>query len=126
MGNGAAGLPLRKRVLLIGVKTVHSVIFLSLQSAIVYLIYKGLVRQSDRRAAIAATAVTAECVIYAANGLRCPLTTLAEDLGAEHGAVTDIFLPTWLASNIARIYTPLFAFGLGLHARNLLANRPSI
>ena len=61
----------------------------------------------------------AECAIYAGNGFRCSLTAVAKDLGAERGSVTDIFLPKWLAANIARIYGPLFAAALVLHGRNL-------
>jgi hypothetical protein len=116
MGRVPPGL---RRPLYIGVKAVHSIAFFILQSAIVYLVYTGLRGRSDRRSATAAVVVGAECVVYAGNGFRCPLTGLAEDLGAESGSVTDIFLPKWLASNIARIYGPMFALGLLLHARNL-------
>ena len=88
-----------------------------------YLLWKGIRKETDEQAAFAAAIATAETLIYAGNGFRCPLTKLAEDLGAEKGSVTDIFLPNWLASNVARIYTPLFALGLYLHARNLLRRR---
>lgn len=108
-----------RRPLYIGVKAVHSVAFLVLQTAILYLLYKGIRRESDHRARAAAVLVGAECAIYAGNGFRCPLTGLAEDLGAESGSVTDIFLPRWLAANIARIYFPLFVIALVLHGRNL-------
>jgi hypothetical protein len=113
------------RAALIAVKTVHSIAFWVIQSAIVYILYKGVRRQTDRGVAIAAGIGTAESAIYAGNGFRCPLTGLAEDLGSEHGAVTDIFLPGWLAANVANIYTPMFALGLFLHGRNLVARRPS-
>ena len=96
-------------------KAVHSLAFFVIQSAIVYLVHKGLKKESDRRAAVA----TAETLVYVGNGFRCPLTGLAEDLGAEKGSVTDIFLPNWLAANIARIYGPLFFLALFLHVRNL-------
>lgn len=111
-----------RSALLAGVKAFHLLAFLIIQSAILYLVYSGLRGRSDRRAAIAAGIATAESAIYAGNGFRCPLTSVAEDLGAEHGQVTDIFLPQWLASNIARIYVPLFALGLALHGR-LMARR---
>lgn len=104
---------------LFGVKAVHSLAFLVIQSAICYLVYSGLRGPTDRRAAVAGAIATGETLIYAGNGCRCPLTGLAEDLGAARGTVTDIFLPRWLARNIARIYGPLFAFGLLLNARNL-------
>ena len=113
----------RSAQLLVAVKALHSLIFFVLQSAIAYLVYTGLRGRTDRRTAIASAVVGGECLIYAANGFHCPLTGLAEDLGAARGSVTDIFLPRWLASNIARIYGPLFAVGLYLHARNL-ARRP--
>jgi hypothetical protein len=107
------------RSLYIGVKAVHSVAFWILQSAIFYLMYKAVRGESDRKAAAAAVLVGGECAIYAGNGFRCPLTGLAEDLGAESGSVTDIFLPDWLARNIANIYAPMYFVALGLHAHNL-------
>jgi len=105
------------------VKAIHSLAFFVIQSAICYLVYSGLTHQTDRRAGIAVAIATGESLIYAGNGFRCPLRRLAEGLGAERGTVTDIFLPGWLASNIARIYGPLFAFGLFLHTRNVLLGR---
>jgi hypothetical protein len=113
--------------LYIGVKAVHSVAFLILQTAILYLVYKGLRGQTDSKAVAAAVLVGGECAIYAGNGFRCPLTGVAEDLGAERGQVTDIFLPDWLARNIANIYAPLYFVALILHGRNLRrrnANKP--
>jgi hypothetical protein len=109
----------RKSILLFWIKAIHSLIFLVLQTAILYFLYKGFRGESDQHAGKAAMVVGAECLIYAANGFRCPLTGVAENLGAERGSVTDIFLPSWLASNIDRICGPLFAVGLLLHVRNL-------
>lgn len=106
--------------MLFGVKAVHSAAFFVIQTAILFLLYKGVRRESDRSAAVAAGIALAESAVYAGNGFRCPLRTLAEEMGAEKGSVTDIFLPGWLASNIARIYVPLLAAGLFLHARNVL------
>lgn len=105
---------------LFGVKAFHSLAFWVIQSAIVYLLYKGWRRESDGRAAVAFAIAAGESAIYAGNGFRCPLTGLAEELGSEHGQVTDIFLPKWLASNVARIYVPLLVAGMVLHGRNVL------
>lgn len=112
-----------RRLLLFGVKAIHSAAFFVIQSAIVYLLYKGLRRESDAQAAAAAAIACGESAVYAVNGFRCPLTGLAENLGAEHGQVTDIFLPKWLANNIANIYTPVLVVSLLLHARNLRERR---
>jgi hypothetical protein len=110
---------------LFGVKAFHSFAFFVIQSAILYFLFKGARQESDRRAAIAAAIAIGESAVYAGNGFRCPLTSLAEDLGDEHGQVTDIFLPQWLASNIARIYVPLLLLAIALHARNLLLRQTS-
>nr|ART39074.1 H499 [uncultured bacterium] len=106
-------------------KAIHSLAFWMIQTAIFYLIYKGIRRETDAHAGVALAIAGGESLIYAGNGFRCPLTKLAEDLGAESGQVTDIFLPKWLASNIANIYVPLLAAGSFLHARNLVALRRS-
>ena len=111
---------------LFAVKALHSLVFWTIQSAVLHLIYKGLKRETDKGAAVACLITAGESLIYAGNGFRCPLTTLAEGLGAERGSVTDIFLPKWLAMNIARIYGPLFALGLALYVRNMLRPTTSI
>jgi hypothetical protein len=68
-----------------------------------YVLYAGFAGRSDRRAGIAAGVVAAESLIFAGNGFRCPLTQVAERLGAERGSVTDIYLPRWLARNLPAI-----------------------
>jgi hypothetical protein len=102
---------------------VHSLIFFVLQTMICYLLYTGLTGRTGRKAAVVTAVVGVECAIYAGNRFRCPLTGLAEDLGAESGSVTDIFLPKWLAANVANIYGPAFVLALLLHGRNLLKQR---
>lgn len=121
MANTTTRAPRKGRTaLLFAIKAIHSLAFFTIQTAIVYLLYKGIRGETDKSAGVAAAIATGEVIIYAGNGFRCPLRTLAEDLGEEKGSVTDIFLPGWLARNIANIYTPLFALGMYLHARNIL------
>jgi hypothetical protein len=76
------------------IKVVHTIAWLSIEACLLYMLYTGIVRRSDRRAGIAAAVVACESLIFAANGFRCPLTDLAESLGATNGAVVDIYLPT--------------------------------
>ncbi len=89
-----------------------------------YVLWAGLARRSDRRAAIAGAVVAGECVVFAANGFRCPLTDVASRLGAAHGAVTDIYLPRWFAHALPVIHVPLIAACVWLHARNIRHRRP--
>ena len=115
----------RESPALVGLKTVHTLIWFSVEASMMYVLYKGVRRQSDRRAAIAGAIVAGETAIFLANGLRCPLTGLAESLGAESGSVTDLYLPKWLAHNLPAIHVPLVAATVYLHVRNLRRRNPS-
>jgi hypothetical protein len=112
--------PSWRKPALVGVKVVHSLIYFSIEFCMGYLIYAGLKGREDRRTAIAAGVVAGESIIFLGNRCRCPLTGVAEDLGAARGSVTDIYLPRWLASNIFPLHVPLLALALYLHARNFL------
>jgi hypothetical protein len=90
----------------------------------VYLVYAGFAKRSDRRAALAAAVVGGESVLFAANGFRCPLTDVAESLGADDGSVTDIFLPRWFAHSLPAIHVPLILLTAYLHGRNLRRGGP--
>lgn len=108
---------------LVAVKVFHTLAWFSIESCMVYLVYGGFAKRSDRRAAVAAAVVGAESVIFAANGFRCPLTDVAESLGAEDGSVTDIFLPRWFAHALPAIHVPLIVLTAYLHGRNLWRRR---
>jgi hypothetical protein len=105
------------------IKAVHTAAWLSIEASTLYLLYSGLTKRSDRRSAIAAAIVGAETTVFTANGFRCPLTQLAERRGAEHGSVTDIYLPRWFAHNIPAIHAPLLLAAAYLHHRNIAAER---
>ena len=85
----------------------------------IYLLVAGLLGRTDRRAGIATAVVAGESLVFAANGFRCPLTAVAESLGAEDGSVTDIYLPAWFARSLPVIHVPLIVAAVWLHARNL-------
>lgn len=108
-----------RRAALTTVKLVHTFIWFSIESCVLYVLWAGLRRQSGRRAASAAAVVASESLIFTANGFRCPLTQVAESLGAEQGSVTDIYLPRWLAHNLPAIHVPLILLAGYLHRRNL-------
>jgi hypothetical protein len=108
---------------LVAVKLVHTLAWFSIESCMVYLLYAGFAQRTDRRAAIAAVVVGGESLVFAANGFRCPLTDVAESLGAENGSVTDIYLPHWFAHNLPAIHVPLILLTAYLHERNLRRQR---
>ncbi len=120
---GEAGIslpPSWRRAALVGVKVVHSLLYFAIESCMGYLIYAGLKGREDRRTAMAAGVVGGESLIFLGNRCRCPLTGLAEHLGAASGSVTDIYLPGFLASHLVLIHVPLLALALCLHVRNFL------
>jgi hypothetical protein len=106
------------------VKTVHTAAFLAIAASLSYFLYAALARRSDRRAAIAAAIVTAEALVYAANGFRCPLTDVAQRLGDDHPSVADIYLPRWVAAHIPHVTAPMYAAAVALHAKNVLWGSP--
>jgi hypothetical protein len=103
------------------VKLMHSLIFLSVSASILHIFYAGITNRTSRWTIIALGPALGESAVFAANRFRCPLRLLAEELGAESGQVTDIFLPRWFADRIPWFFTPLLVIGmLGLirnHAR---------
>ena len=105
------------------IKSVHTLAWLSIESCVLYILYAGFARRSDKRAALAGAVVTGEALVFAGNGFRCPLTGLAERYGAESGSVTDIYLPRWFAHNMPAIHAPLLVLIAYLHLRNLQRTR---
>jgi hypothetical protein len=101
------------------IKLIHTAIWFGVESCMAYVLWAGFARRTDRRVAIAAGVVAGETLIFAVNRFRCPLTQLAEHVGAEHGGVTDIYLPRWFARSLPAIHVPLILVAGYLHRRNL-------
>jgi hypothetical protein len=102
-------------------KFVHSVVFFFMDVCLFYFLYCAIFRRYDWTLLVALGAISAEGLALLFNRGRCPLTTLAERFGAAHGAVTDIFLPGWLARNTFKISIVLVIIGLALLARGFFA-----
>ena len=101
------------------IKVFHTVVWLSIESCVLYVLYAGFAGRTDRRVGIAGAIVAGETLVFTGNGFRCPLTELAERYGAQSGSVTDIYLPKWFAHNMPTIHAPLLVLMMYLHARNL-------
>ena len=92
--------PDRRREALSAIKGIHTAIFVSVAGAIVIALWDGLRGRPRRRTAIAGGMVVAETALYVTNNQVCPLTPLAEELGAAQGSVVDLYLPPWAARQI--------------------------
>jgi len=93
------------------IKLVHSAIFLFVAGSVLYVFYAGLANRRSRLAYVALGTALGESLIFTINRFQCPLRVLAENLGAESGQVTDIFLPRWFAERIPYIFTPPLVIG---------------
>lgn len=112
-----------RRALLTTVKVFHTFLWFTIEGCMLYVLWAGMRKRSDRRAGLAAAVVAAETLVFAGNGFHCPLTAVAQGLGDNTGSVTDIYLPRWLARNLPAIHVPLILIAVALHWRNLLARR---
>ena len=102
------------------VKVVHTVIFVVLSCCVLYVLVSGALNRITRWTWVAVVAVVAEGFVLAASRGKCPLTSVAERLGAVDGSVSDIFLPKWFADRIFPICTSLFLIGCTLVVVRLL------
>jgi hypothetical protein len=108
------------------IRGVHTAVWFSIEFCVGYLLWSGATGRSDRRAAAAAAVVGGECLVFAADGFRCPLTAMAVAAGAASGSVTDIYLPRWFARNLPAIHVPLLLLIGWLHRRNLRRGRLAV
>ena len=116
-----AGRPSSRVIALALVRAVHSGVFLVELTAILWLVIAGIVGRRDRTVGIAAGLVAAEGLVFLAGRGVCPLTPLAERLGARRGSVSDIFLPDPIARTIPIWSTALLATAAVLHLRGLVS-----
>ncbi len=107
------------------VKGFHTFVWFLIEAAVLYIVGAGLRGRTDRRVAIAGAIVATETLVFAANGFHCPLTAVAESLGAKDGSVTDIYLPPVIARNLPAIHVPVIGLAVLLHGRNLRRRRRS-
>ena len=100
---------------LVLIQAIHSMVFWVELTSIIWLVVTGLVGRRDRSVAVAAGLVAVEGVVFVANDAVCPLTPMAERLGAASGSVSDIWLPDAVARTIPYWSIPLVAAASVLH-----------
>jgi hypothetical protein len=102
------------------VKTTHSLIYVVMASATFYVFYCGLVGRQDPYLAVAIGLVLLEGAVFFGNGMRCPLTELAQRYGDPKGYVGDTLFPEACTRYTFRVFGSLFAIGLTLVIANQL------
>ncbi len=117
-----AGRRASRAIALTLVRAGHSGVFLVELAAILWLVITGIVGRRDRTVGIAAGLVAIEGGVFLAGRGVCPLTPLAERLGARRGSVSDIFLPDPIARTIPIWSSALLVIAAVLHLRGLASS----
>jgi hypothetical protein len=106
-----------------GIKGLHTALFVGIGGAIALFVWDGLRGPPRRRSAVAFGIAMAESAVYVSNNQVCPFTPLAEELGAENGAVADLFLPDWASRRIPVVSSSAVLLGIALNLRGRVARR---
>jgi len=108
---------------IVAIKLVHTLIFAALMSCVVYIGYAGAANRMSRRSVLALVTIIGEGVVIARNEGRCPLTDMVEELGDEHGSVSDIFLPNWVARHIPHLSCAILGIGMAVFGMRRFADQ---
>ena len=101
------------------VKVIHTVIYIVMACATLYVFLAGILGRRDAVVWTAVGLVAREGVVFFGNGMRCPLTTLAEKYGDPTGHVGDTLFPETCTRYTFRVGT-LYVVGLVLIAAEYL------
>lgn len=102
------------------VRAVHTVIYVVMASASFVLLYAGVTGAHGRWLWVAGGLVGLESAVFVANGLRCPLTAVAERNGSGREGVADTFLPGRMTRHTFQVFGPLIAVAGALLAGRAL------
>jgi hypothetical protein len=99
------------------VRTVHTTIYLVMASAALMVLYGGVTGAHGRWLWVAAGLIGVESLVFAASGLKCPLTDVAVKYGAQEKATLfDTFLPEPITRHTFHVFGPIVVLGFVLLA----------
>ena len=98
------------------VRAVHTAIYLVMATASFVVLFGGITGAHGPWLWAAAALVAVESVVFAASGLKCPLTAVAVRYGAGRDGLFDTFLPERITRHTFRVFGPLIAVAFVLLA----------
>lgn len=96
------------------IKLLHTVVFWVLSLCVLYSLFSGISGHINVWTWLAVGLVLIESIVLMVSGWTCPLTLLAEQLGAERGTVADLFLPKRFADRIFPVCGTIFGIAIAL------------
>lgn len=107
------------------IKAIHTAAFALIAGSILVFTWDGIRRRGGHRTLVTAAVAVSETLIYASNNQVCPLTPLAEALGADSGTVSDLYLPTSVSERIPLLGGSALLLGLAFHLHAWWGRRAS-
>lgn len=98
------------------VRAIHTAIYVVMASASFVVLYAGVTGAYGGWLWVAAGLVTIETLVFAASGMRCPLTAIAVKNGATRKGLADTFLPERVTRHTLQFFGPLIVLAFGLIA----------
>jgi hypothetical protein len=98
------------------VRGIHTLIYVVMAASTFVLVYAGLTGSQGWWLWTALALLGVETVVFAGNGMKCPLTALAVRYGAEKGYAFDTFLPERATRHTFTFFGSLMLIGLVLLA----------
>ena len=102
------------------IKFAHTVIWLIMAAATLYILYAGITNTFNFTLMISIILLTLESVTLIFNKWTCPLTPMAKKYTSDRKDNFDIYLPNWLAKHNKIIFGTLFVIGIILVLINWL------
>jgi hypothetical protein len=104
----AQPLPAADQRAIVYVKLVHTVVFAFMSACISVVAYSAVTGQISLLTWIAFLTALVEATVFVGHGWRCPLTDVAERLGATNGSVADLFVPVWFARRLPLVASSIY------------------
>lgn len=98
------------------VRTVHTAIYIVMALSTFVVFYSGVTGHNGLWLQIAIALLIVETIVFAGNGMKCPLTAIAVRYGATSGQVFDTFLPERATRYTFRFFGTLMVTGFVLLA----------
>lgn len=98
------------------VRAVHTAIYVVVATACLALLYAGITGASGPWLWAVIGLVVAECVVFVASGMKCPLTAVAVKYGATPETGFDTYFPERCTRHTLTVFGPMILVAFALLA----------